>query len=113
MATPQKETARCVAQSGPLIREKCSDVNDQSTRGSPRRDSVMGAMRDVMRMNIARRFRAVGTKCSRSAKAFFAAPGPRPRPTAYRCSPTSSGSSVDSAIALTGLPLARLYAYTT
>jgi hypothetical protein len=48
MATPQKETARCVAQSGPLIREFSSDVNDQSTRGSPVRDSEMGAMRDVM-----------------------------------------------------------------
>jgi len=54
MATPQKETARCVAQGGPLIRESCSDVNDQSTRGFPIRDSVMGAMRDVMRINIAR-----------------------------------------------------------
>jgi len=80
MATPQKETARCVAQSGPLIREFSSDVNDQSTRGSPVRDSVMGAMRDVMRMNIARRKRDGGRElfalheaCLRLAEYFTTA----------------------------------------
>ena len=51
-ATPQKETARCVAQSGPLIPELCSDVNDQST-AVLRLPKVIGAMPDLMKMNIA------------------------------------------------------------
>jgi hypothetical protein len=42
----------------------CSDVNDQSTRGSPARDSVMGAMREVMKINIARWQAHVAAKTS-------------------------------------------------
>jgi hypothetical protein len=64
----------------------------------------MGAMRNVMKMNIARSNRLVAMKCSWIAKLSFA------KKTFQRCSPTSSGSSVDSAIALTGLPLARFHA---
>ena len=72
MATPQKETARCVAQSGPLIQEFSSDVNDQSTRSSPVRDSVMGAIRNVMHINIARSKPVGATRTSPFAKPFFA-----------------------------------------
>ena len=53
-ATPQKETARLRCAERAVDPEICSDVNDQSTRGSPIRDSVMGAKRNVMKMNIAR-----------------------------------------------------------
>jgi hypothetical protein len=65
----------------------------------------MSAMRDDMPANVARPAAAVHAKCSRFTKLFFVAPAIR-----QRCSPTSSGSSVDSAITLTGRPFARLYA---
>jgi hypothetical protein len=76
----------------------------------------MGAMRNVMAFNIARLTARARAKTSRFAKTLFAlqraiiahvdaATSPRDD---YRCRPTSSGSSVDKAIALTGRPLARL-----
>jgi hypothetical protein len=64
----------------------------------------MSAMRDDMRSNVARPRGLVHAKCSRFTKLFFVPPVDQ------RCRPTSSGSSVDSAITLTGRPLARLYA---
>ena len=65
----------------------------------------MSAMRDDMRTNIARAFAATHVKCSRFTKLFFVG-----AEAGQRWRPTSSGSSVDSAITLTGRPFARLYA---
>jgi len=44
----QKETARCVALGGPLIRKKCVDENDQRALSTPSSSSEMAAMRIVM-----------------------------------------------------------------
>jgi len=64
----------------------------------------MDAMRDVMATNIARSADTVGHE----SFAMDETPLRAPRPLPQRCRPISSGSSVDSAIALTGRPLARL-----
>lgn len=63
----------------------------------------MDAMRDDMQTNVARPRGLVHVKCSPFAKLFFARAN-----VPQRCRPTSSGSSVDSAITLTRRPRARL-----
>lgn len=67
----------------------CNDVRDQRARGSMASSSSADAMVDNMGLNIAREMHA-------KARA------------PQSCKPFSSGSSVDVAITLTGLPFMRL-----